>query len=505
MTDLDWTPNLGVGSWPARRARANPSATAVIYQDRRYSYAEFLERVQRVAGAFHAHGVGIGDRIAYLGFNHPSFLETLFAVTSLGATFVALNPRLATAELAYLIEDSASTTLVYGPTHTKASQELLGSGRLATLISVEQDFEKLATESAPMAATAGIDLDSTAVILYTSGTTGKPKGAQLSHNNVTWQCVNVLVDVDIRATDVTLLNAPIFHVAALGMSCLPMFLKGGTIVLDGQFDPKRTLADIEKYHVTHGFGVPTMWERVAASPAFADTDLSSLRFIMCGGSPVPPALGQIYLGRGVRFSQGYGMTEATAGITLLDARDAEQKVGSAGKPHFFTDIKVVDLELDEVEPGQPGEILVHGQHVTSGYLGKPDATLSSFPHAGWFSTGDIAMLDEDGFAYIVDRAKDMIISGGENIYPAEIEKVLIEHPAVADCAIIGVPDETWGEVGAAIVVPTNQSPTCDELLEYLKTKLGKFKIPKSVEFVDQLPRNATGKLNKAVLRQQRAR
>jgi fatty-acyl-CoA synthase len=312
--------------------------------------------------------------------------------------------------------------------------------------------------------------------------------------------VNVLVDHDLIADEVALVSAPLFHTAGLNMLTLPVLLKGGTCVLVEAFDPGSTFDLIEKHRITFMFGVPAMFDQVARHARWEHADLSSLRILTCGGSPVPTPLITAYQQRGLTFLQGYGMTEASPGVLFLDAEHAVSKAGSAGVPHFFSDVRVVRPDLTPVDVGETGEVLVSGPHVMPGYWGLPQESESAF--AGrWFRTGDAARVDEDGYATIVDRLKDMIISGGENIYPAEVEDALLAHPDIAECAVIGVPDDKWGEVGRAVVVPcTGAVIDPDEVLASLGRRLAKYKIPKTVIVAESLPRTASGKLLKTQLR-----
>jgi len=339
--------------------------------------------------------------------------------------------------------------------------------------------------------------------MYTSGTTGHPKGAMLTHGNLTWNAVNVLVDQDLIADERALVSAPLFHTAGLNMLTLPVLLKGGTCVLVEAFDPEATFDLIERHRITFMFGVPTMFEQVARHPRWADADLSSLRMLSCGGSPVPTPLIAAYQERGLTFLQGYGMTEASPGVLFLDAEHAVAKAGSAGVPHFFSDVRVVRPGLapaDIADVGETGEVVVRGPHVMPGYWGLPDESAAVFSD-GWFRSGDAARIDEDGYVTIVDRIKDMIISGGENIYPAEIEDQLLAHPDIVECAVIGVPDEKWGEVPRAVVVPREDVELDPgEVLASLAGRLAKYKIPRSVVLAEELPRTASGKLLKSRVR-----
>ncbi|MQY09450.1 acyl-CoA synthetase [Actinomadura macrotermitis] len=501
--------NEGIGSWTARRARKTPGRVAVVHGETRLTYADLHERVCRLAHALRGLGVRRGDRVAYLGPNHPAFLETLFAAGMLGAVFVPLNMRLAGPELEHCLTDSGTGVLVHAPEHAAVAAEAAGAVRhrvaLAGPGQGAAGYEDLLAASPAEPVDEAVRLDDPCLIMYTSGTTGRPKGAVLTHGNITWNSVNVLVDIDLAADEVTLVVAPLFHTAGLNMTCLPTLLKGGTVVLMPAFDPAAALAAIEAHRVTYMFGVPVMFDAMAACPAWPSADLSSLRQLNCGGSPVPPSTIRTYQDRGLAFSQGYGMTEASPGVLYLAREDAARKAGTAGVPHFFTDVRVVDPELRDVAPGEKGEVLVSGPNVMRGYWGLPAETARTMA-AGWFRSGDVATVDADGYVAIVDRVKDMIISGGENVYPAEVEAVLYEHPDVAECAVIGVPDERWGEVGRAVVVPRpGADPKEPDLIAFLQTRLAKYKVPKTVVFTTELPRNPTGKILKKVLRATHAR
>jgi fatty-acyl-CoA synthase len=495
--------NQGVGSWPARRARMTPRLTAIVHAERALTYAALADRVTRLAHALRGVGVGSGDRVAYVGPNHPALAETLFAAGLLGAVFVPLNTRLAVPELAYNLDDSGAETLIWAPELAEAVAELRDTVKVREYIAVADGYEQLlaAADSAPLDEPVG--LDDTCMIQYTSGTSGRPKGVMLSHGNITWNCYNILLDIDVSSDEVSLVSAPMFHTAALNQLFLPTVLKGGTSVLMSAFDPDRAFDLIAAHRVTWMFGVPTMFLTMAQSPRWAAAELSSVRTLMCGGAPVPEALIHTYQQRGLTFLQGYGLTETSPGALFLRAADGVRKAGTAGTPCFFTDVRVVRPDGTDVAPGEVGEVVIQGPNVMRGYWQLLDATETVFATDGWFRSGDAAVVDDEGYIRIVDRVKDMFISGGENVYPVEVEHVLHEHPAVADCAVIGVPDEKWGEVGRAVVVPRDGvGVSADELLGFLAGRLAKYKIPKSVVLVDALPRNATGKLLRARLRDQ---
>jgi fatty-acyl-CoA synthase len=494
--------NQGLGSWTVRRARKTPQRTAVVHGDWQWTYGELHHRTLRLAHGLRRLGVERGDRVAYLGPNHPSYLETLFATGMLGAVFLPLNTRLAERELAHQMADAAPRVLIHPPDRT------VPTPAHTQHVALGDPYDDLIVGSRPQPIDEPVSLDDPCLIMYTSGTTGVAKGAVLTHGNITWNSINVLVDADLASDEVTLVTAPLFHTASLNMTCLPTLLKGGTVVLEPAFDPVRVLELIESQRITLMFAVPTMYDILARTPGFATADLSSLRTLFCGGAPVPDSTIRTYLDRGLTFVQGYGMTEAAPGVLLLDRTQTLAKAGSAGVPHFFTDVRVVGpastagSDLTGQPPGEKGEVLVQGPNVMAGYWGQPEASANAFS-GGWFRSGDIAVTDDDGYVYIVDRLKDMIISGGENIYPAEVENVLREHPDVLDCAVIGIPDERWGEVGRAVVVARPGSdPKEADLLAFLERQLARYKVPKSVIFVPALPVSAVGKVLKNVVRQQ---
>ncbi|MFF0559545.1 long-chain fatty acid--CoA ligase [Streptomyces sp. NPDC004266] len=497
--------NQGIGSWPARRGRRSPRRTALLYEGRAIDYAELHERCTRLAHALRGAGVARGDRVAFLGPNHPAYLETLFATGLLGAVFVPLNARLAVPELLHQLTDSGSAVLVHAGQPAGRTAELAAGAALATVLAVDGGpgvpYEELLAASSTEPVDEEVGHEDVCLIMYTSGTTGRSKGAVLTHGNIVWNSLNVLVDTDLAGDEVALVAAPLFHTGALNMSCLPVLLKGGTVLLEASFDAGRALRLIERHRVTCMFGVPTMYDAMAAAPGWADADLTSLRGLLCGGAPVPGRTTRAYLDRGLAFVQGYGMTETAPGALILDRTDSASRAGSAGVPHFFTDVRVLLPSGEEAAPGEKGEVVVAGPNVTPGYWNLPEATAAAFRDGGRFRSGDVATVDEDGYVRLVDRLKDMIISGGENIYPAEVEDALLGHPDVAEAAVIGVPDARWGEVGRAVVVTrAGATVTEGELIAHLEGRLARYKIPKSVVLAPDLPRNAAGKLLKAPIR-----
>jgi fatty-acyl-CoA synthase len=479
----------------------SPDRVAVVHEGREWTYAGLHERATRLAHALAGLGVGHGDRVAYLGANHPALLEALFGTGQLGAVFVPLNWRLAVPELAYLLRDSGAQTLIYAPEQGGAAAQLAEQLDLRAAVPVGEQYERLLAAAGTDPVDEPVDPDETCLIMYTSGTTGRPKGAMLTHANLTWNAVNLLIDVDLAADEVTLVAAPMFHVAALNQTVLPTLLKGGRVILVAGFEPQQALDLIARHRVTFLFGVPTMFHAMSRVPGWAGADLSSVRSAICGGAPVPEAVIGAYQARGVTFMQGYGLTETSPGALFLRRDQSVRKAGSAGTSVFFGDVRLRRPDGAAAGPGEPGEIEVQGPQVTAGYWRSPAHTAEILTGDGWLRTGDIGIADHEGFIAIRDRTKDLIISGGENIYPAEVEDALYQHPAVAECAVIGVPDPQWGEVGLAVVVPRDgTAPGLPQLLGFLAGRIAKYKIPKSVVFADSLPRTASGKVLKSELR-----
>jgi fatty-acyl-CoA synthase len=514
--------NFGIGSWLQRRRPKSGNKTAIIAGDRELSYEELAERSARLANAFRDRGVARGDRVAYLGENDPSFLEALFACGLAGAIFVPLNTRLAPPEIQYQLRDCGAVLLVHaagladlavrGASDTGVARRVVvddspasdGGASAPAAGPAAERYEDVLASGATLPVDEPVGLDDGAMILYTSGTTGNPKGALLTHGNVTWNCLNVIVDFDFASTDVALMISPLFHVASLDMGVLPTLLKGGTVVLEPKFDPARTLQLIEQHRATTISGVPTTYQLLCEHPAWDSTDLSSLNKLTCGGSAVPLRVLDAYELRGLCFSNGYGMTETAPGATTLPAARSRDKAGSSGLPHFFTDVRVADpadVVAGPAAPGTVGEIQIKGPNVIHEYWNRPEATADSYTDDGWFKSGDMGYKDGDGFVFISDRLKDMIISGGENIYPAEVEQAITELDAVGSVAVIGVPDDKWGEVPRAVVLLREGAQLTEEQLRaHLDGRLARYKIPKSVVFVDEMPRTASGKIRKADLR-----
>jgi fatty-acyl-CoA synthase len=474
----------------------SPGRVAIVHSGQ-LTYAELAVRVTRLAHRLRAAGVGPGDRVAYVGPNHPSFVETMFAAHVLGAIFVPVNFRLAAPELACVLTDSEPSVVVHGPRFA----DVVRSAFPGVLIAVDAGYERWLTEGPVEPIDEAVVPGDVALVLYTSGTTGRPKGAMLTHANLIWNTYNLLVGVDVTGSERTLVSAPLFHVAALTQTLLPTFIKGGRAVITSSWDVDRVYDLIERERVTLTFGVATMYADLVASPRWATADLSSLRYLLCGGAAVPESLIRAYQERGLTFCQGYGLTETAPGATFLEAGESVRKIGSAGVPVFFGEVRVVCDGGADAGVDEPGEVLVRGPNVTPGYWRDPGATAAAFAHDGWFRTGDVGRFDCEGHLHVVDRLKDMFISGGENVYPAEVESALVEHPDVVEAAVVGVPDPRWGEVGRAFVrYAAGGGPTREELREFLLARLAKYKVPVHVDVVDRLPRTGSGKVRKAELR-----
>jgi len=498
----------GIWHWLERRADITPDRAALIDGDRRLTYRALRDRVAAAAAGLQAMDVRRGDRVAVLSINRAEYIEILFASARLGAIVVPLNWRLTPAELAFQVGDSQPKLAFVDPELQPLAEELRGESEAQTLdgwvafngadapIPWAQDYAALLArgESSPEGR-----FDDPLLIMYTSGTTGRPKGAVLTQGTQLWNSINIGAAVSLVAADVTLNALPMFHTGGIGLFTLPTLHIGATAVLQRKFDPDETVRLIREHGVTAMFGVPAIYLALLQSEAFREADLSTVRF-SCGGAPCPLSIIEAFRDRGLLFQQGYGLTETAPTCLIIPAADAFRKAGSAGKAAVHVEVRVVDDEGKDVPPDAVGEVWTRGPNLFSGYWRRPEATAEAFA-GDWFRTGDLARIDAEGFIYIVDRKKDMIISGGENIYPAEVEDVLYRHPAVAEVTVVGIPDERWGEVPKAFVVTKpGQSMTADDVLRFCEGRLARYKIPKAVAFVNVLPRNAAGKVLKRQLR-----
>jgi fatty-acyl-CoA synthase len=498
--------SVTMDSWVARHAENRPGKVALVFQDRRISYGELAAAVDGVARGLVRAGVRHGDRVAGLLANSPEFLITLMACTRIGAIFVPLNTRLASAEILYILQDSMPELLVAHEQLLPAIDPISDVLPVRRVVQVGGSprpglmaFEDL-QDASPTTLPLPPDPQEAALMMYTSGTTGRPKGALLTHNNLLWNNMQLLVELSVGADDVGFNAAPLFHIGGLNVLTGPLLYCGGTNVLEDRFDPARALEVMERENVTCSFAVPAMWSAIARVPDFDRYDLSRMRCLVSGGAPCPLPLIEFFRERGLPFQEGFGMTETAPIVAVLKQEDVVRKAGSIGKPALHVDARVFDANDQEVEPGVVGELVVRGPNVMLGYWNQPEATAEAV-RGGWFHTGDLARRDEEGYLFIVDRKKDMVITGGENVYPVEVEQVLVRHPRVLDVAVFGVPDAKWGErVVAAVVTRDGEPLSLDEVDAFCRGKLARFKVPGAVYGVPELPRNATGKVLKTELR-----
>ena len=500
---------INAGEWLSKHCLRRPKAEAVVVDDIRLTYAELNSRVNRLANALTGLGVNKGDRVAALMFNASEYAEVTFALAKLGAILVPLNYRLAPPELEYILNDSGSRVLVYANDlafliddnrENIGIEKYIGIGGdpEGATYDYEDVLAKASDTEPPLVRTT---VDTSLTILYTSGTTGRPKGAVLTHGNALFAALNVRQH-NKTTEGRALISTPMFHVAGLTAQALPTIYSGGTIVFQRYFDPEHALQLIENEKINLSLLVPAMLLFMSQVASFNEYDLSSFESIFIGGAPCPAPLLRTYLDREVPIRQGFGMTENAGSGILLDTEDLERKFGSCGKPMFHCNARVWDGDGNDTKPDEIGELMLRGPVVMKEYWNMPEATEASFTD-GWFHTGDLAKIDEDGYFYIVERKKDMLITGGENVYPAEVEEVILAHPSVAEVGVIGVPDEKWGESARAIVVPMpGETISFEDIQKFCSDKLAKFKSPKSAVIIDELPRNPSGKILKRVLREQ---
>lgn len=496
-----------------RAVQINARGTATIFGERRQTWQQFQERVARLAGALKELDVGRADRVAILALNSDRYLEYVYGVAWAGAACNPVNIRLAPPEIAYTLEDSGSSVLLIDDAFSQmlpALRPLLTAVRHVVFIGDGPcpedclDYERLLAQSAPVpdANAGGDDL---AGLFYTGGTTGKSKGVMLSHDNIVYNALNVLPALGYDDQSVYLHAAPMFHLADMA-STFAVTMGAGTHVAVPRFDVEAVLDAIARHRVTHTILVPTMINLLVHSGRLGDYDLSSWRRLMYGASPMPEAVLKktMALLPGVELAQGYGQTEAAPVITFLEPRfhiEDGPKLTSAGRPAYGVEVIVADPEDRELPRGQTGEICARGMNVMQGYWGLKEQTEQTLRN-GWLHTGDIGYMDEDGFVYIVDRAKDMIITGGENVFSVEVEGAIYEHPGVQECAVIGVPSEQWGEAVHAVVVPKpDVSLTAEEIIEHCRQRIAGYKLPRSVSFRSEpLPISGAGKILKTELR-----
>ncbi len=500
------------GDYLARRTLYSPNDVAFIDLGKdglRLTFAQANERANRLAGWLQAQGVEHGDRVAILAKDGVEHLDCFFACAKLGAVHTAMNWRLHPQEIVEIFASVEPTVLLFSEDFAAEVSEVVDAHPL-TLVQLEGTpiqgalaYGGVQATSHPVVVCDHVCEEDIAALIFTGGTTGLPKAAKVSHRQIAWNTLNTVIH-DLRHGDAYLNVFPLFHTGGLFVYTVPLTILGGTTVVMRNFDPDVVLQTIERERVTVFAGVPTMYQMISVAQSWDTADLSSLRFCTSGGAPLPIDLVEKYSEeKNIQFKQGFGMTEFGPGVFALPPEDAIAKAGSIGKPNFFVDARVVNEDNQEVPANQAGELILKGPSFCSGYYRNDEATQKVIDDRGYFHTGDMATVDDDGYFFIVDRKKDMFISGGENVYPAEIERVLNRHDAVYMCAVIGLPHPKWGEVGkACVVLHENKAATEAELLDFMKARLAKYKVPKSVTLLSALPISGAGKILKRELKAQ---
>ena len=514
-----------VGLFLTKRALLNPQREAYVDGNLGYrlSFAELNARCNRLANAYLAAGMEKGERVGLLLMNSAEFVENFFALGKIGAVAVPLNWRLVPDELEFILKDSGTRRLVFSGEFADTVAELhdrgekteirqwlqvltddpapaegiQGTEKAAVFAEPYQVFRDAAPDSEPQPLAGEDDM---LFIMYTSGTTGLPKGVVHTHGSVMWGILTIAATTYYRESERYLAALPMFHVGAL-TPLIANIYRGATSVVMRSFDPMLAWQLIEREGLTCGLMVPAMLSFMLQVPGFKDFDRSTLRWLMAGAAPVPVATIQAFFDLGIEIHQVYGSTETCGPACLIDSENSLSHIGSTGKAFFHTDVRIVAEGDKDSAPGEPGEVWVRGGHIMREYWNRPEATAETLVN-GWLRTGDVAVMDAEGFVYIQDRIKDMIISGGENVYPAEIENVLQSHPDILEAAVIGVESEKWGESPLAIVVATCDKLSEVEVLAHCSGKLARFKQPCRAVFVDEIPRNPSGKILKRVLREQ---
>ena len=502
------------------RARLTPNAPALVVVDPplRLSYRELDQRAARTALALGSLGLAPDDRVALLAHNRVEFLDLFFAIGKGAGVLVPIGTRLTAHEMAPILADSGARAFVYGGEFAAVVATLRAMPEAAAIefwVALDAPLAKADLSFAAMTAAATAraatsfhptrrDPEDLYCLLYTSGTTGRPKGVMIPHRQVAWNGYNTVAGWQLSATDVSPIFTPLYHAGGLFAFLVPIFTIGGTIVLHREFDPAEIWRTVERERCTVILGVPTIWKLLAEAPEFATADLRSVRCLYSGGAPLPGWIAELYQRRDLVFKQGFGMTEVGVNCFAMTVADSLAKLGSIGKAMMHTEVRLVGPDGLDVPTGEVGELWFRGPHVSLGYWKNPEATAAAYGADGWFRSGDLARCDDDGFFTIAGRAKEMIISGGVNIYPAEIEALLLQHPDVRDAAVVGVEDPTWGEAGVAFVVPlapgSAGSALLATLLDFVGARLARFKLPKEIVFVGELPRTAYGKVVKGELK-----
>jgi fatty-acyl-CoA synthase len=489
-----------------------PDKEAILYQERRIPYRELNDRVNGLAKGLLDLGIGKGDIVAILLYNCSEYIEITFAANKIGAVWLPLNFRLAGPELSYILDNAKAKVLIsekdFGETTEKIRTQIPG---LTHYIAVGEEcpkgwdrYDELVEKNLGAdVGHAAVELDDLHRLMYTSGTTAHPKGVMLTYGNLYWKSIGHILTFGITHEDKTLVVGPLYHVGGLDLPATGTLYVGGSVSILRAFDPVKVLDTIDREKITNLWLAPAMVNMLFQEPTFKDYDVSSVRFIIDGGEKMPMPLIREIMQKfpNAWFADAYGLTETVSGDTFLSKDKVVEKIGSVGKPVAQLRVRVVDEQDNDLPPGQLGEIVLRGPKVFKGYWKNPEATAEALKN-GWFHTGDIGRLDEEGYLYIEDRKKDIIISGGENVSSQEVERVIYESPKVLEAAVVGIPHPKWLEVPKAyVVLKKGERMTPEEVVEMCSQKLAKFKVPKEVEFIDALPRNPSGKVLKRELRQ----
>ncbi len=500
--------SLFVTDWLDKRSKLTPDRVALVEHlgGPEVTFKEWNTRVNRTANYLRSLGVGKGDVVAVYASNCPEYLDLFWAAGKIGVILQNLNWRLTVHELRGTITDGQPAILCYSGDWSSQVDELRSSmSSVRHVIAIDEPGENDRHISERDAHSPTLDdspeltMDDPWGICYTGGTTGLPKGAILTHGNVTWNSVNTITSWGINANHVAALQLPFFHIGGPHIFMVPLVHVGGKTILCTGFDLDETFELIDQGGVTHYVAVPTMYQMIQADPRWDTADFSHLELVISGGAPCPLPVMEKFWDRGIDFKMGYGLTEAPANNFWLPPDRVRDKATSVGFPLFHIDMKITNEDGSECPPGTAGELLIRGPHVTPGYWGRPDATAETI-RDGWLHTGDLAEKDEEGFFTIKGRSKEMFISGGENVYPAEVESVLLAYPGVAEATLVGAPDDKWGEVGRAFLVLKDPAAFSErEFMEFLSERLARYKLPRSVVLLDEIPKTAIGKIDKKLL------
>lgn len=482
--------------WLFNRARISPHAVAIVdgYTKESWTYSQLNERAEEIAGYLNEIGIAKGDRVAILSENHISYFDLFFACTKLGAIFVPLNWRLSDSEIKYIVQDCQPKLIAYH-SNTNYRQEY----RIPTLQVDGEEYLKILDTKMHFSKKDEVSIKDPSAIIYTGGTTGYPKGVVLTHLSIFTNIINTITSWQLTGDDVTCTFIPLFHTGGLNSLTMPILHLGGKVVIAREFEANHAIRILEDEKCTIVLFIPTMYHSMVQSPLFKVASFSSMKIFLSGGAPCSHKIYEAFEAKGAAFKEGYGLTEAGPNNFYMDLESVTKKRGSVGKPMLYNQVRVVRYDGSEADVNEVGEILLRGYHVFSNYWNQPEETSKAIKD-GWLYTGDLGKRDIDGYYYIVGRKKDMIISGGENVYPQEVEHVISEHDAVDEVTVVGLPDEKWGEkVTAFVVLKEDTIVMADELKSFCRVKLGGYKVPKTIIFLDELPKTPVGKINKKEL------